>query len=274
MRIVTKLCAVGAALPAFTSAFTPLVGQQELPDGEANLVINGYFVNTAADVPNPQARSPVGLSDTANVPVSRVEVGPVEPAGLTAAAASPLPTPEKAHDFRITITNQCKENIWPAVSVNTDSPLLPTPTGTGSLLPQGESRTMYFPVDIVILGGRIFARQGCETDASGHFQCAVGDCKNGELECPRSTGISGVSLAEFTVVKRKFWYNLSLIDGFNVGLKMGPAKTPSGTTCQPFVCETASCDPKQAYLPNTPGDPVNSCEIEDDSEFVVTFCGE
>ncbi|KAK6130953.1 hypothetical protein DH2020_035301 [Rehmannia glutinosa] len=69
--------------------------------------------------------------------------------------------------------------------------------------------------------GRIWARTGCTFDFAGNGHCATGDC-GGNLKCTAS-GAPPATLAEFTVVAAgQDFYDVSLVDGYNVGLSVRP----------------------------------------------------
>ncbi|GAA5904454.1 hypothetical protein JCM6882_008913 [Rhodosporidiobolus microsporus] len=112
---------------------------------------------------------------------------------------------------KITVTNNCKETVWPAIF---------TGEGTKPDHPTGweatAGHTTSFTVE-EIWGGRIWPRTECDftTDQPDYLQC----CKGG-LECAEvgGTGRLPVTLAEFNIQEAVDHYDTSNVDGFNVPL--------------------------------------------------------
>jgi hypothetical protein len=70
-------------------------------------------------------------------------------------------------------------------------------------------------------GGRFWARTGCNFDGSGQGRCVTGDCDN-KLECNGTGPVLPVTMAELTLNAAGLLdvYHVSLVDGFNVGLRV------------------------------------------------------
>ncbi|XP_057786109.1 thaumatin-like protein [Salvia miltiorrhiza] len=124
------------------------------------------------------------------------------------------------------VSNKCPFPIWPATAPNQGHPVL---ADGGFLLPPGRTHRFQSPGD---WSGRIWARTGCNFDASNHLPaCETGDCA-GKLECGGSIGLPPATLVEFTLQadKRKpSFYDVSVVDGYN--LPVAVATRPSDAKC-------------------------------------------
>ncbi|KAJ6755547.1 THAUMATIN-LIKE PROTEIN 1B [Salix purpurea] len=121
-----------------------------------------------------------------------------------------------AQTVTFSFKNNCPFTVWPANLNNADSPQLSL---TGFTL------------------------------TSGKFTCATGDCASGRVECHGAGGIPPASLAEFTLKGNdgRDFYDISLVDGFNIPLSVIPQAGPSG--CPSPSCAAnvnAVCDSKLA----------------------------
>ncbi|KAM7272736.1 hypothetical protein ACFE04_027399 [Oxalis oulophora] len=121
-----------------------------------------------------------------------------------------------------TITNNCKETIWPSVSPGDDF------YDGGFSLKSGQS--MVFNASNH-WSGNIWGRTGCKFDNKGKGPCQTGACgKN--LKC-KSAGKLPASVAEFTLGELDF-YDLSLVDGFNLPITVTPVNGKGN-------CSVAGC---------------------------------
>ncbi|KFK41942.1 hypothetical protein AALP_AA2G192200 [Arabis alpina] len=111
-----------------------------------------------------------------------------------------------------TLQNSCPYTIWPGILTGNGG----NPIGEGTPLNTGDSVQLRAPPG---WSGRFWARTGCTFDASGHGNCVTGDC-GGVQKCT-GTGAPPVTLAEFTVGDKDF-YDVSLVDGYNVKLGIKP----------------------------------------------------
>lgn len=129
-----------------------------------------------------------------------------------------------------TLINGCPFPVWPGtLSGNGADPL----ADGGFLLPPGASNSFPAPPG---WSGRFWARTGCSFDPStGIGPCSTGDC-GGALRCSGG-GVPPVSLAEFTLngAGGKDFYDVSLVDGYNVGVGVRPASSGAGD------CKYAGC---------------------------------
>ncbi|XP_020183508.1 protein P21-like [Aegilops tauschii subsp. strangulata] len=109
------------------------------------------------------------------------------------------------------LLNKCPYTVWPGAY----------PVGGGSRLDTGQAATIQVPPGTA--AGRIWGRTGCNFDASGRGSCTTGDC-GGVLACAAG-GRPPATLAEYTLGKggSPDFYDISLVDGFNVPMSFGPA---------------------------------------------------
>uniref|UniRef100_A0ACD5ZU26 Uncharacterized protein n=1 Tax=Avena sativa TaxID=4498 RepID=A0ACD5ZU26_AVESA len=131
---------------------------------------------------------------------------------LVAAAATNAAT--------ITVVNKCSYTVWPGA--------LP---GGGARLDPGQSWPLTMPAGTA--GARVWPRTGCTFDGSGSGSCITGDCA-GKLACAVS-GEQPTTLAEYTLGQggAQDFFDLSLIDGFNVPMSFEPV---GGAACRGASC--------------------------------------
>ncbi|RLN04271.1 thaumatin-like protein [Panicum miliaceum] len=138
--------------------------------------------------------------------------------------------PRSADSARVfTIVNQCEEVIWPAVTPASES----FGRGGGFALRPGQSVSFTAPAGG--WSGRVWARTGCRFDASGNGSCATGACGTA-LKCGGASGAPPASLAEFTLASPADFYDVSLVDGFNLPVAVRPVNGRGGN------CSAAGCD--------------------------------
>lgn len=137
-------------------------------------------------------------------------------------------------DTQFTVTNKCPFTIWVGIQSNEGSKSQPNwklPHNGGWILPSGQSSDIYVPSDL--MGGRIWGRTGCDSNGQN---CETGDC--GALECNGRQGVNPQTLAEFGLCE---WlcldfYDISLVDGFNLPLSFKPKKIYPGVECPSLEC--------------------------------------
>lgn len=71
--------------------------------------------------------------------------------------------------------------------------------------------------------GRVWGRHGCAFDASGRGRCATGDC-GGALFCNGIGGTPPATLAEITLGNEQDFYDVSLVDGYNLAISVTPVR--------------------------------------------------
>lgn len=165
--------------------------------------------------------------------------------------------------YIILVKNSCSQTVWPGVGQTLDSPSQVSYADSGFELAPGASRGIAVPTNW--LAGRVFGRTGC-TGSGASMTCAVGNCAGG-ISCLESTGVPGVSLAEFSYSAMvKTFYNLSLISGYNLPMKI----TPTDSSCSTYDCTSQSCSDTQAYQPGSSSNPTMGCPLT--SGYTVEFC--
>ncbi|KAJ6816873.1 thaumatin-like protein 1b [Iris pallida] len=166
-----------------------------------------------------------------------------------------------------TFKNNCPFTVWPGTLQGGSSfPL----SQTGFELGNGATSTpVTAPMGWV---GRMWARTGCATDASGRFSCETGDCGTEVVSCNGAGGAPPVTLLEFTLQGDggKDFYDTSLVDGFNLPASIS-VQGGSGD------CKTSGCPvdinarcPAQLQLKNGGGAVVgckSACEAFNTDEY-------
>lgn len=138
--------------------------------------------------------------------------------------------------IQLTIVNNCKETIWPGL-LGTRGKI--TPQNGGFRLCSSEQLVINLPQN---WSGRIWGRQGCCSDEkTGKFSCQTGDCA-GLLQCNGIGGQPPATLIEMTLGTPKsplHYYDVSLVDGFNIPVSMVPEGgcSGSGGGCGVAACE-------------------------------------
>ncbi|GKV34440.1 hypothetical protein SLEP1_g42815 [Rubroshorea leprosula] len=136
------------------------------------------------------------------------------------------------HSATLTVKNNCQDTIWPAtLTGGTDAAQL---SNTGFELASQASFSLDVPASWT---GRIWARTQCSSDHSGRFTCATADCGSGQVTCNGMGGAPPASLSEFTLASEggQDYYDLSLVDGFNLPVSITP-QGGSGPTCTTTGC--------------------------------------
>ncbi|MCO5568276.1 hypothetical protein L7F22_021973 [Adiantum nelumboides] len=130
------------------------------------------------------------------------------------------------------IANDCAYTIWPGILSNAGVPLLAN--GGFTLLP-AQSSTLEAPSD---WAGRLWGRTGCKFASDGSGACESADC-GGKLQCQGTGATPPATLVEFTLQgtagATQDYYDVSLVDGYNVPVAVTPTNGSSGT------CGVASC---------------------------------
>jgi hypothetical protein len=145
------------------------------------------------------------------------------------------------------VTNLCPFAVWPAA----------TPIGGGTQLNPGQTWRVQVPAGTT--GGRIWGRTGCYFSGD-HGGCSTGDCA-GARSCVLS-GKPPATLVEFTIGGAEDFYDISVVDGFNVPMNL--------------KCFTDGGDPVRCMDPGCadgshPGAArVRTCRAN--SDYQVIFC--
>ncbi|KDP29200.1 hypothetical protein JCGZ_16589 [Jatropha curcas] len=130
-----------------------------------------------------------------------------------------------------TITNNCPYTIWPATLTGSGNQL----SSTGFELPSKASLNL---IPTPPWSGRFWVRTGCTADSTGKFSCATGDCASGQVQCNGAGGNPPASLAEFYIApdSGKDFYDISLVDGFNLPISITPQGGTGSVECQSTGC--------------------------------------
>ncbi|KAF5737179.1 Pathogenesis-related thaumatin superfamily protein [Tripterygium wilfordii] len=110
----------------------------------------------------------------------------------------------------------------------------PTPKNGGFHLGGSEEVVLDLPQK---WSGRLWGRQGCSFDAKGKGSCDTGDC-SGLLHCQGTGGAPPATVVEMTLgssTSPLHFYDVSLVDGFNLPVSMKPVGGGIG-------CGIASCE--------------------------------
>ncbi|KAJ1266573.1 hypothetical protein BS78_08G162400 [Paspalum vaginatum] len=143
-----------------------------------------------------------------------------------------------------TITNNCGFTVWPAG----------IPVGGGAQLGQGQTWTVNVPPGT---SGRFWGRTGCSFNGNSG-SCQTGDCA-GAFFCTLSG--QPATLAEYTIGGSQDFYDISVIDAFNIGMAF------SCSTGVGLVCSDPSC-PDAYHHPND----MDTHACNGNSNYQITFC--
>jgi hypothetical protein len=142
--------------------------------------------------------------------------------------------------------NKCNYNIWVGAQG------IPTPAEGGFFMGPGAERSVE--VDNKLVAGRFWPRTNCK-QVNGKLQCMTGQCyiaanqyvDDGTKCNPANGGQPPYTIAEMTLQLPPFtdYYDLSLVDGYTVPMKMYPTPGNSGTRLtndnSKFNCGTSTC---------------------------------
>ncbi|KAL4649871.1 hypothetical protein ACB092_01G045300 [Castanea dentata] len=162
-----------------------------------------------------------------------------------------------------TVQNHCAYTVWPGIL-------------SGNGLTLGNGGFSLGPGSSVQLtgqpgwSGRFWGRTGCNFDGSGNGKCATGDC--GSLQCTNG-GAPPVTLVEFTIgtgPTGKDFYDVSLVDGYNVG--MGVKATGGTGDCQYAGCVADLNGNCPSELQVTASGSVVACKSACEAFNTAEFC--
>lgn len=128
-----------------------------------------------------------------------------------------------------TLQNRCNKTIWPAIQGSGGQPQLMD--GGLELEPQ-QSINLTAPKG---WAGRFWGRTDCTFNFYGEGTCTTGDCGNG-LYCNGAGGEPPASQAEFTLDSPVDFYDVILLDGYNMPISISPYDDSSG------VCPSVRCE--------------------------------
>jgi len=131
-----------------------------------------------------------------------------------------------------TLHNSCPYIIWAGIQSSAGHDMI----GNGGFqLNPGQSTEIQAPTN---WSGRFWPRRDCSFDQTGRGTCQTGDC-GGVLNCVGAGGSPPVTLAEFTLNSPVDYYDVSLVDGYNVPMSIVPVGyRPRSSSCQTVRCES------------------------------------
>ncbi|MQL97822.1 hypothetical protein Taro_030516 [Colocasia esculenta] len=147
-----------------------------------------------------------------------------------------VPTSLSCGSTRIVIVNNCNESVWPAVLGVAGHP---TPMHGGFHLGAAEAASFEAPCG---WSGRVWGRRGCCFDKAGRGSCETGDC-DGLLRCRGAGGAPPATVVEMTLGTARsplHYYDVSLVDGFNLPVSVVPVGVPRGGAAA--ACGAAACE--------------------------------
>ncbi|WOL10909.1 hypothetical protein Cni_G19668 [Canna indica] len=172
-----------------------------------------------------------------------------------------------------TFKNNCPYTVWPGTLSGNGVAVL---GGGGFELPTNASTSFWAPPG---WSGRFWARTRCLFGSSSNSgTCATGDC-GGVLRCAVG-GAPPVTLAEFTLGggsggAGNDFYDVSLVDGYNVGIGVQPSAVATSGNCRFAGCVAdvnARC-PAELRVAAKSGDTVacrSACEAFGAREYCCT----
>ncbi|KAF2317471.1 hypothetical protein GH714_022591 [Hevea brasiliensis] len=141
----------------------------------------------------------------------------------------------------ITTVQQVQPPVWPGIQPSAGKPLL---ARGGFRLPPNKAYSLKLPP---LWSGRFWGRHGCIFDASGRGHCATGDC-GGAFHCNGLGGTPPATLAEITLGNDQDFYDVSLVDGYNIAMSITPYRG-SGKCSYAGYCCTGSFGSPQSCKP-------------------------
>ncbi|KAG6533476.1 pathogenesis-related thaumatin-like protein 3.5 [Zingiber officinale] len=173
-----------------------------------------------------------------------------------------------------TIKNGCPYTIWPGTLSGNGAAQL---GGGGFELPTGSTAAFSAPPG---WSGRFWARTRCRfvspSSSPPNGICVTGDC-DGAFHCAVG-GATPVSLAEFTLGgvgngAGKDFYDVSLVDGYNIGIGVRPSSA-AGDNCRYAGCVedlNARC-PAELRVAAEPGGETVACRSACDAFGTQEYC--
>ncbi|XP_042485306.1 thaumatin-like protein 1b [Macadamia integrifolia] len=135
------------------------------------------------------------------------------------------------HQATFTFKNNCGYTVWPGTLTGGGSSQL---SSTGFKLSPGESSSLEAQAP---WSGRFWGRTICST-TNNSFKCATADCASGDIACKGAGAIPPATLVEFTIATNGSldFYDVSLVDGFNLPMSVTPQVGETNSTCQSASC--------------------------------------
>lgn len=183
-------------------------------------------------------------------------------------------SPAEGAGITFTLKNGCPYTIWPGTLSGNGSAQL---GGGGFELPPDSTAAFSAPPG---WSGRFWARTHCifvsPSSSTPNGICVTGDC-GGAFHCAVG-GATPVSLAEFTLggggnSAGKDFYDVSLVDGYNVGIGVRPSSA-AGDNCRYAGCVAdlnARC-PAELRVAGEPGGETVACRSACDAFGTPEYC--
>lgn len=132
----------------------------------------------------------------------------------------------------VQVFNNCNQTVWVGLLGSSGQT---NPLGGGFQLDPQSYQNVYLQPD---WNGRFWGRTGC-------FQCgicATGDC-GGQVQCNGNGGATPATLAEITFRGHAGldYYDVSLVDGFNLPMRMAPIVDTFNMTASGYTCMETDC---------------------------------
>lgn len=128
--------------------------------------------------------------------------------------------------------NECEETVWVGTL---GSAVL---NGGGWAVAPGRTVSVTAPPG---WHGRFWGRTGCRFDASGKGLCETGDC-GGQAKCAGVGGQPPATLAEFSLGPPMDFYDISLVDGYNLRVSVAPIGGKAAGSGRGGPCQATGCD--------------------------------
>ncbi|WCJ28994.1 Pathogenesis-related thaumatin superfamily protein [Euphorbia peplus] len=157
------------------------------------------------------------------------------------------------HGAIFTFQNNCPYTVWPGILTSSGPPM---PLTGFQLNPKQSGNLTANPS----WSGRIWARTHCTMNSQYNFNCNTGDCGSGHIQCHGRGGRPPASLIEFTLAvnsHEKDFYDISLVDGFNLPLSVTPQ---GGAGCTSVSCRANINDLCPQELAARDGSNVIACK--------------
>ncbi|KAJ7010706.1 hypothetical protein NC653_001232 [Populus alba x Populus x berolinensis] len=154
------------------------------------------------------------------------------------------------------IRNSCPYTVWAAAS-----------PGGGRRLERGQTWNLNVPAGTSM--ARIWGRTNCNFDGGGQGRCQTGDCTGG-LQC-KGWGVPPNTLAEYALNQfgNLDFYDISLVDGFNIPIEFSPKSGGGSGKCQALLC-TADINGQCPNELRAPGGCNNPCSVFKTNKYCCT----
>lgn len=151
----------------------------------------------------------------------------------------------------INVINRCGFKVWVGVAPNPGKTIL---NDGGFLLNPNDEQSL----DASNWAGNIFGRINCDPNGN---DCDSANCHSGFVQCKGHAGDAPLTLAEFTINgwNNLDFYDLSLVKGFNVEMKI----KPQNNDCKTLNCSTDMNQGCPVHLQKKKQDRVVACDSGD-----------